>query len=191
MKLQETTIFFQRNRYRHYYLCHYLPLCSGIDTVSRSLLKFKRGAQPDLGNWIDRTLNGFRETPVLLPPDSVIIRALRHKETLPISDPPSSLDHLGQALSVQLDAPYHPHLLYKTRATLINQGLTRQQRSSELQDVYQVDPATLLPRANAPTSILLLDDILTTGATILSILQTLTNGFPNCTVTVFTLAKTH
>jgi len=198
MKLQESIIFFQKHRYRHYYLCHYLPLCSGIDTVSRSLLKFKRGAQPDLGNWIDRTLHAFRETGVILPPDSLIIRALRHKETLPISDPPSSLDRLGQALSAQLNTAYHPHLLYKTRSTLINQGLTRRQRTTELRDVYQVDPATLIsptaapvPATATPKSILLIDDILTTGATILSILQTLVNAFPNCTVTVFTLAKTH
>ena len=205
MRLQETTIFFQKNRYRHYFLCHYLPLCSGIDTVSRSLLKFKHGAQPDLDNWIDRTLRGFRETPVILPPGTLILRALRHKETRPVSDPPSSLDRLGQALSGQLHAPYNPYLLYKTRSTLINQGLTRQQRTAELQDVYQIDltaaatnTAATNPTAPSaaaappnPTSILLLDDILTTGATILSILQTLTNAFPNCTVTIFTVAKTH
>jgi len=39
--------------------------------------------------------------------------------------------------------------------------------------------------------VLLVDDILTTGATILSILQTLTTAFPNCRITIFTLAKTH
>jgi predicted amidophosphoribosyltransferase len=194
MRLQETTIFFQKDRYRHYYLCHYLPLCSGIDTVSRSLLKFKRGAQPDLDSWIDRTLRGFHETPVVLPPDTLIIRALRHKETRPIPDPPSSLDHLGQALSRQLHTPYLPHLLYKTRSTTVNQVLTRQQRTAELQNVYQIDssalPAAKDAASTTPTSILLLDDILTTGATILSILQTLHNAFPNCTVTIFTLAKT-
>ncbi|HVU94894.1 MAG TPA: hypothetical protein VHE34_06695 [Puia sp.] len=185
MRLQETSIFFQKNRYRHFYCCQYLPLGSGIDTVSRSLLKFKRGAQPDLDNWIDRTLRGFRETPVTLPPDTVIIRALRHKETRPETDPPSSLDRLAQALSHQLGAPYLPHLLYKTRPTAVAQSLTRQQRTAELQNVHKIHPTMDL------TSILLLDDILTSGATILSILQTLTNTFPTCAITIFTLAKTH
>ena len=196
MRLQETSIFFQKNRYRHFYCCQYLPLCSGIDNVSRSLLKFKRGAQPDLDSWIDRALRGFLETPVILPPDTVIIRALRHKETRPQTDPPSSLDRLGQALSHQLGAPYRPHLLYKTHPTAVAQSLTRQQRTAELQNVYQINPieanAAETPPAvtNTPPSILLLDDILTTGATILSILQTLTAAFPNCRITIFTLAKT-
>ena len=202
MRLQETTIFFQRNRYRHYYLCHYLPLCSGIDTLSRSLLKFKRGSQPDLANWIDRTLRGFLEAPAPLPPNTLLIRALRHQETRPVSDPPSSLDQLGYALARQLSTAYLPHLLYKTHTTPLNQALTREERTAGLQDVYQVDPTALLTTPTPgsailpatptpPTSILLLDDILTTGATILSILQPLKNAFPDCTVTIFTLAKTH
>ena len=72
-----------------------------------------------------------------------------------------------------------------------------QQRTAELQNVYQINPAAINAAATppapnaAPTSILLLDDILTTGATILSILQTLHNAFPTCPVTIFTLAKTH
>jgi predicted amidophosphoribosyltransferase len=188
MRLQETTIFFQRNRYRHYYLCQYLPLCSGIDTESRSLLKFKRGVQPDLESWIDRALGGFCETPVLLPADTIIIRALRHQETRIVTEPPSSLDRLGRALSERLSFSYLPHLLYKTRLTVVNQGLGRGQREAEMRDVYKVDGDGI---PGVPSSFLLLDDILTTGATVLSILGTVTGAFPGCKVTVFTLAKTH
>src|SRR5579872_143690 len=99
MRLQQTSILFQKHRYRHFFCCHYLPLSSGIDTVSRSLLKFKRGAQPDLDNWLNRAIDSFRETPVDLPPATIIIRALRHKETRSTPDSPTSLDLLGQTLS--------------------------------------------------------------------------------------------
>ncbi|HEY4334465.1 MAG TPA: hypothetical protein VGM89_01170, partial [Puia sp.] len=88
MRLQETSIFFQKNRYRHFYCCPYLPLGEGVDNISRSLLKFKRGAQPDLDSWVERSVRGFRETPVVLPPDTIIIRALRHNETRPLTDHP-------------------------------------------------------------------------------------------------------
>ena len=325
MKLQGSVIFFQHNCYRHYYLCHYLPLTSGSDTVSRSLLKFKRGIQPDLDNWLSRALTGLGGILPTLPPDTIIIRALHHKETTPTAinkylpaghntpppsahmeplptanntplpaapgeplpsagnEPPStggrpsSLDLLGQALSTHSRFPYLPALLHKRRPTAINQGLTRSQRETELRDVYFINPAALtsiasatpaleppivsathapepsiasatqtpeppiasatptadllptspfapdttatpplnpstgtpaagsatyptaillpttnpttLPTPTPPSSILLLDDILTTGTTVLSILKTLHTAWPNSTVTIFTLAK--
>ncbi|HEY4111328.1 hypothetical protein [Puia sp.] len=202
MGLQETSIFFQKNHYRHYYLCPYLPIGSGIDPVSRSLLKFKRGAQPDLDNWLRQTLVAFQETPPALPPPTVLIRALHHNETQPHPGQPGSLDLLAQTLATQLQLPYLPGLLLKTRQTIANQNLTRPQREAELQNVYQINPTALasLPATNfpadgnptavaIPTSLLLIDDILTTGATILAILKTLNVAFKNPTITIFTLAK--
>src|SRR5882757_460477 len=117
MGLQETSILFQKIYYRHYYLCRYLPLTSGIDTVSRSLLKFKRGAQPDLDNWLTRTLSCLQDKPIPLPPDTIIIRALHHKETRAAQPPVTSLDLLGQTLAGHFHFPYLPGLLHKTRPT--------------------------------------------------------------------------
>ncbi|GGB14886.1 ComF family protein [Puia dinghuensis] len=195
MGLQETSIIFQNIRHRHYYLCDYLPLTSGIDPVSRSLLKFKRGVQPDLDNWLSKTRCALHTKPLTLPPDTIIIRALHHKETRAAQDRPSTLDLLGQTLSGHFHFPYHPQLLHKTRPTNTVQGLTRRQRQAELQDVYQVNlPVTInittnLPAAAPPTSLLLIDDILTTGTTIRMIIKTLHSTLPNSTITIFTLAK--
>ena len=201
MGLQETTILFQKIYYRHYYLCRYLPLTSGIDTVSRSLLKFKRGAQPDLDNWLTRTVCSLKAKPVTLPPNTIIIRALHHKETMAAQPRPTSLDLLGQTLSGHFHFPYLPGLLRKTRPTNRIQGLTRTQREAELQDVYYLDPTPLNPTLLNPTSfsqtppipntpsLLLIDDILTTGATARTIIHTLRNTCPTSTITIFTLAK--
>jgi hypothetical protein len=236
MKLQMSIIFFQYKVYRHYYLCQYLPLTSGVDTVSRSLLKFKRGAQPDRDNWLNRAVAALGDILPTLPADTIIIRALHHNETspaslnshlipidypdvrksplTPINQPaairPSSLDLLGQALSARSGFPYLPALLKTHHPTALNQGLTRNQRESELRDIYYFNSAALTKVSTppdepvsppeisttttavltpTPSSILLLDDILTTGATILSILKTLHAACPGCTVTVFTLAK--
>jgi predicted amidophosphoribosyltransferase len=231
MTLRESSIFFQNTRYRYYYLCPYLPLGIGIDPVSRSLLKFKRGKQPDLNDWIEHAWQGLREIVPAPPPDTIIIRALHHNETRPDPNHPTPLDLLGQTLSTHLYFPYKPGLLLKTRPTSINQSLTRPQREAELRDVYAINPSALenpltspatsnqsvlqnpvadpsspettLPTPTAPnqqspekatapltpSSILLLDDILTTGATALVILKTLKAAFPACTITIFTLAK--
>src|SRR5579871_650371 len=99
MGLQETSIFFQNNYYRHYYLCRYLPLASGIDTLSRSLMKFKRGAQPHLDSWRHRTLCALLANPLPLAADTIIIRALHHGETRITPDEPSPLDLLGHTLA--------------------------------------------------------------------------------------------
>ena len=186
MGLQETSIFFQKTRYRHYYLCRYLPLTSGIDTISRSLLKFKRGAQPDLDNWLTRAITSFKAKPVTLPPDTIIIRALHHKETRAAEPRLTSLDLLGQTLATHFHFPYLPGLLHKTRPTTRIQGLTRIQRQTELQDVYYLSPTPPIPAA---PSLLLIDDILTTGATAGTIIHTLRNTCPTADITLFTLAK--
>ena len=233
MGLHETSIFFQKNHYRHYFLCHYLPLGDGVDTLSRSLLKFKHGRQPDLDAWLDWSVKSLDDLAPRLPAHTIIIRALRHKETRPAPGLPCPLDLLGQSLSRHLHFPYLPGLLQKTRPTTSSQSLTLRERQAELVGVYQINTAALIPAAlipaasrtpdtpipagshtpatpipppdaapstnpaaapntpaqHTPSSLLLIDDILTTGATILSILTALQPTFPSATVNIFTLAK--
>ena len=203
MSLQETSITYNDSSYRHFYLCHYLPLSAGVDPLSRSLLKFKRGIQPDLDAWIENTLEVFHNIP--LSPDTIIIRALRHDETqvqqsppssvAPSSSLPSSLDLLGQALSTRFQCQYLPALLCKSRPTLSNKGLTRDQRETELKNAYNINPEALpippLPASGTPSHppFLLIDDILTTGATIRTIIHTLHQAFPLSLLQIFTLAR--
>jgi len=186
MSLQETSIPYNDSLYRYYYLCKYLPLTAGVDTLSRSLLKFKRGIQPDLDAWIGSTLEVFHNIP--LSPETIIIRALRHDETQVHESPPASLDLLGQALAARFQCQYLPSLLRKSRTTLSNKGLTRHQRETELNDVYSIAQENL-PLPAPPIPFLLIDDILTTGATIRTIIQTLHQAFPLSPLQIFTLAK--
>ena len=93
MPLHQTYLSYKKELYPHYYLCHYLPRSAGRDTLSHSLLKFKRSRQPDLEGWIDCALEMTTSMPV--PPGATLIRALHHNETA-IPDTPV--------------APYHaPH----------------------------------------------------------------------------------
>ncbi|HMI60987.1 MAG TPA: hypothetical protein VK518_08765 [Puia sp.] len=186
MSLQETSIAYNDSLYRYYYLCKYLPLSAGVDPLSRSLLKFKRGIQPDLDAWIESTLEVFHNIP--LSPDTIIIRALRHDETQVHESPPASLDLLGQALAATFQCQFRPSLLCKSRTTLSNKGLTRNQRETELNDVYSLAQENL-PLPDPPTPFLLIDDILTTGTTIRTIIHTLHQAFPLSPLQIFTLAR--
>ena len=97
---------------------------------------------------------------------------------------PTPLDLLGQNLSATFRCQYLPSLLQKSRTTLSNKGLTREQREIQLQNIYSTPHP--LPN-NQP--ILLIDDIFTTGATTRAIIQALRQSSPNTHIEVFTLAK--
>ncbi len=171
--------------FTHFYLCPYLPLTAGKDTLSHSLLKFKQRIQPDLDAWIDCSTQLLALQP--FSADTIIIRALRHDETTARTELPSALDFLGHSLATRLDCRYLPNFLNKSRTTLPNKYLGRRQRRSQIQDVYQV--ATPIPGIAASTPFLLIDDILTTGATMRAIIRTLSHHYPNCPIKTFTLTR--
>ena len=195
--------------FTHFYLCPYLPLTAGMDTLSLSLLRFKQRIQPDLDAWIDcsRQLLGR----LSFSPDAIIIRALRHDETTARPDFPSALDLLGHSLAIHLHCRYLPTLLTKSRTTLPNKHLTRHERQSQIQDVYHLTltptptpsgPPTLTPAPTGPphhplqppfitsaTPFLLIDDILTTGATMRALIRTLRDHYPACPIKTFTLTR--
>jgi len=185
MSLQQTSIPYNNTLYPHYYLCNYLPVSVGRDTLSHSLLKFKRGRQPDLNGWIDCSLEMLGTAPI--PPGVTIIRALHHEETAPLQDHPTSLDRLGAALAHQFKGHYLPHLLRKSLPTREIKGLSKEQREAELRGLY-----SLLPNPQPPgpaPSFLIIDDILTTGTTMKMIILAILHAYSKANLTIFTLAK--
>jgi ATP-dependent DNA helicase RecQ len=204
MGLQQTYIRYLDSFFRHYYLCRYLPLSAGKDIFSQSLLRFKRRIQPDLDAWIDCSLELLEEVP--FSNETIILRALQHDETSARKDFPTALDILGQRLSDHFDCRYLPSLLVKSRSTLPCKQLTSRQRLAELRDIYSIGPLAAIPsRDTTPNAIcpapasstpaadsppppfLLIDDILTTGATMHTLIHTLRQHFPTCPIRIFTL----
>jgi predicted amidophosphoribosyltransferase len=196
MGLQQTSIAYHNSSFRHYYLCHYLPLSAGKDIFSQSLLKFKRRIQPDLDAWIDCSLEVLKE--ISLSPDTIILRALSHDETSlsPTRTTfPTALDIFGDALAHRFSCPYLPSLLLKSHPTRPCKELSREQRLAELRNIYSVGPAslsTLLPstvETNPSPPFLLIDDILTTGTTMRMIIRAIRRQFPRSLIRIFTLAR--
>ena len=183
----------------HLYLCPYLAVAAGTDAVSLSLIRFKQRLQPDLDAWIDGATQLLGA--LSFSADTIILRALRHDETTARTDFLSALDLLGQRLAIRLNCRYLPALLTKSRTTLSNKHLSRTDRRSQLQGVYHL--TTDVPTTGAPnpsttepphfitpsTPFLLIDDILTTGATMKAIILTLRTAYPSCPITAFTLTR--
>jgi predicted amidophosphoribosyltransferase len=169
--------------FTHLYLRPYLPLSAGADALSLSLVKFKQRIQPDLNTWIEDAAQLLSR--LSFSPDTIIIRALRHDETCARPEFPSALDLLGQSLATSFHCRYIPTLVSKSRVTLPNKHLTRRERRSQLRDVYHVATASLSPL----TPFLLIDDILTTGATMRALISAIRCVYPDCPIHAFTLTR--
>jgi hypothetical protein len=210
--LQQAFIQVKDETYPHYYLCNYLPVSAGKDTLSHSLLLFKRAHQPDLSGWIDCSLEIFASAclpigthPIPILPGSTIVRALHHNETVAGEAGPAALDQLGKALASRFQCRYAPSMLHKSRLTREIKGFTRQQRETELQGLYYIcmpPPTELSPSTVPPdpagdhpdqipqdSPILIIDDILTTATTVKMIIAAVRGHFPRSPLAVFTLAK--
>jgi predicted amidophosphoribosyltransferase len=189
MVLQTTSITCRYSSFRHYYLCHYLPLSAGKDMISRSLLKFKHRTRPDFNTWIECSLEALHE--ISLTSDTIILRALHHDEMVAGTKFPTALDFLGHALAGHFGCRYLPSLLRKSRPARPCKELSRHQRKTELQGIYSLDSAArqmiATPAPNPP--FLLIDDILTTGTTMRMIIRTLRRTFPLSPIRIFTLAR--
>jgi predicted amidophosphoribosyltransferase len=185
MELLTSRIKCGRAWFTHYYLRPYLPLTAGTDSLSHSLLKFKQRIQPDLNDWIDCSVQLLGELP--FSPETIILRALRHDETAARPDFPSALDLLGHSLAIHLRCRYLPGLLIKSRTTLPNKHLTRRERWSQLQDVYQLAQNHPLPTPSTP--FLLIDDILTTGTTMRTLISAIRGDCPANPIRTFSLTR--
>jgi ComF family protein len=70
---------------------------------------------------------------------------------------------VARPLAYQMGWMYGPHVLWKMRETRSQVGLSISQRRENVQNAYQADPKVVMRK-----SILIMDDVATTGSTILS-----------------------
>lgn len=75
---------------------------------------------------------------------------------------------VARPLAYQMKWSYEPAALWKTRETRSQVGLTVSQRRQNVDNAYQADPRIVNQR-----SILIMDDVATTGSTILACTQAL------------------
>lgn len=184
MGLQIQKLEFNSEEFTHYYLCQYRPLSVGLDDLSRSILNFKCGRQPDVEAWTECSVSELEQ--VHIKKDCLILRVLSSTEKIINDASDTPLDYLGIQVAKNLNAHYIPSLLKKTRATSQVKFLSLAERAAELSDVYVFDTLN----SDVPSQVLILDDILTTGTTVQAVIHAIRSVWHSCPIQIFTLAST-
>lgn len=177
MALQSQLLF---GNLLHYYLCHYKSKAAGSDRLSHSLLRFKSGCAVDVEAWCSCAVEELSKLSLL--EDTLVLRALASSEFTAQEE--SGLDRLGARLQQELKFYYQPALLSKSRITRPLKQLSKTERGPELADAYLFST----PYNIEWSTVLILDDILTTGATMHAITTAIRQKLPEIQVLGFTLA---
>jgi hypothetical protein len=169
-----------------YYLGYYVPRRFQLnDPLSESILQVKNGSPTWTSAWA--TALG-EELPQNLEPN-LILRALGSSEEYALADRP--MDFIGVELEKRWsNAIYQPNSLSKTHSTQPLKFLGRQERINEISDSYRfLAPSALAP--NDTPTILILDDIVTTGSTMSEIVRAIQEVIPDAEVICVSLAMTY
>jgi predicted amidophosphoribosyltransferase len=169
-----------------YHIAHYHPKSqSHHDITSSHLLDFKDNIAP----WVSRWSNMSARFMAKEINADIIIRVLSSGETEASSS--SSLDFLGKKMEEAIaQAQYLPMSLKKSRSTKPLKTLrTRKERENELAGVYSFIPPNNVG-SNIKT-ILILDDIVTSGTTLREISRAIKSASPSSKLVFFALGQTY
>ena len=170
-----------RQNGNHFFLGYY---ASGL---KQEVWAFKDDKHQAVDRWINKAV----ELSSSLPKIDCIVRALGHAETeKPSVDLDIPLDRLGLQLANSLNTVYRPDILRKSRVLIKSARCSKQEREQQVHGAYSIDPNTEKPINNDQSTFLVIDDVLTSGATCRDIMRSLSDAFPEARIYVFTLVKT-
>lgn len=164
---------------RHFYLGYYLP------GIKQEVWSFKDGKKSAINRWSNKAL----EVCAALPAIDVVVRALGHAE-LEAGRQPTPLDRLGASLAAAIKAHYQPGGLYKSRVLVKSTKCSARERLQQVNGVYSAASGLADAYDSGEITFLIVDDVLTSGATTGEMARALSAAYPNARVYVFTLVKT-
>jgi len=156
----------------------------GYDVDKQLILDFKNEEEVAIRQFILKALDFFGHGQ--MSDDLIVLRPLHSNETK-IDSTLTPLDRLGDSMASVFNCTYYPGLLTKSRATKQVKTLSPAMRKAELREVYKIE-TTYFDFNKKP--VLIIDDIVTTGATVCAIIATILKDFPNAKINVFSLAWT-
>lgn len=165
-----------------FHIANFVPVNWGIqDKISRSLVDFQFKREPQTTQWVRLALVAAGE----LGHADVIVRALSSKELSASGKSP--LDRLGAEFAQRIGCPFAPERLKKVRlaAPVKNAGI-REARDKILKNAYEFDATGL----GETSRLLIIDDVVTTGATFAAIAAAIHAKLPQAPLTYFALART-
>jgi len=167
---------------RAFHIANFVPVNWGVqDPVSRALVDFQYRREPQTTQWIRLALVGAEA----LGSVDGIVRALSSRELT--ASGTSSLDRLGNELAQRIGTRYSPGRLTKTRpAAPVKNAGTREARDRILRGAYLFDGTGL----ENTSTLLVIDDLVTTGATFGAIAAAIHGSLPGADVRFFALGRT-
>jgi hypothetical protein len=165
-----------------FHIANFVPVNWGAqDRISRSLVDFQYNREPQTSRWIRLALIAASSISGV----DLIVRALSSKEL--VASGKSPLDRLGDELSQRMGCEFGPGRLTKLHPTgAVKNAGPREIRERILQHAYAFDAGGLPESAR----IMILDDIVTTGATFAAIATAINETLPQAVVSYFALAQT-
>ncbi len=165
-------------------LCNYKSKASGYDDLSYRLHEFKERDQKAINAFTRWSIDKLSKEILDLKID-YCVRALGRSELTP--SPIKPLNQLGTRISEHFGIEFIPELIAKNRVTKHLVGLKKAEREAELEGVFYLNLDINLDGK----SILLIDDIRTSGTTSKVIRETILEQFPNVKCYLFVLAETN
>lgn len=169
-----------QKRENRFYLGYYL------EGIKQEVFEFKNGTQSAVRRWIEKSV----ELAENLPEIDIVVRALGHAELTVPAAQEKPLDYLGSGLATAIDATYKPDLLQKDRELVKSTQLGTSRRRNQVQGAYSIDADQVEEPADKELTFLVVDDVLTTGATTDEITRAISESFPNASIYIFALVKT-
>lgn len=156
-----------------------------LDGIKQEVWAFKNGDKNAAERWINKAL----EVCDALPRIDFVVRALGHAE-LDASANNKSLDLFGERLAESIGAEYRPDCLYKTRSLAKSTTCSAKERAQQVRGVYSATSGLTASQTKSGPTVLIVDDVLTSGATTGDIKRALSETYPRVGVFIFTLVKT-
>jgi predicted amidophosphoribosyltransferase len=164
-----------------WHLYYYFKYPSG-DYLSHQLMDFKADYEQQIKTFSQLSSDAFGKTEWTF---DFVTRALGSKETT--ATKPNRVREVAVAIADRMHALYIPQLLKKSKKTrAFKGGLSKQQRVEEIANVYEINE----DRDLNDKSILIVDDISTTGTTFEVIAAVIQAKYPKARIYGFCLART-
>jgi hypothetical protein len=168
---------------REWHLCYYEPNHRSDDLLTQKVLSFKNGINADIEIWSKWSIDELKNQNVKF---DFIVRSLGSRELIANGSAP--LDKLCRSLANGLNSEFIPELICKNKVTEKLSTIPKlEDRKAQLADVFFAkDNYNIIQNK----SILIVDDVATSGTTSRFILQAIKSKYPMIKPFLFTLAKT-
>ena len=164
---------------------HRLHLGYYLGDIKQEVWAFKNHEKKAVERWINKAL----EVCDSLPPIDFVVRAFGHAE-LDTSANTTPLDLLGARLAASIGADYRPDCLHKSRPFVKSTMCSAKERAQQAHGAYIATPSIAVSQEDSGPTFLIVDDVLTSGATTGDIVRALSEAYPRARVFIFTLVKT-